>query len=39
MSKLPVVVVPHPIGGIKPGEVIKKADSIIEKVIKALTVE
>jgi hypothetical protein len=36
MPNLPLVIVPHPIGGISAEEVIAKADSILDKVIKQL---
>ena len=36
MPNLPLVVVPHPIGGISAEEVIAKADSILDKVIKQM---
>jgi hypothetical protein len=37
ISDIPLVVVSHPIGGISAGEVIAKADSILDKVISRLT--
>jgi hypothetical protein len=36
MPNLPLVVVPHPIGGISPEEVKGKADSILDNVIARL---
>jgi hypothetical protein len=36
MSDLRLVIVQHPIGGISAEEVIEKADSILDKVIKQL---
>jgi len=30
MPTLPIVTVPHPVGGLRPGEVEKKADQILE---------
>jgi hypothetical protein len=36
MPNLPLVIVPHPIGGISPEEVKMKADSIIDNVIAQL---
>lgn len=37
MANLPMVIVPHPIGGIDPKEVAKKADDAFEDVIKAIS--
>jgi hypothetical protein len=37
MPDLAIVVVPHPVGGIDPKEVERKADNIIEDIIKSLT--
>ena len=37
MPELPLVIVPHPIGGLKKEEVTAKADQIIEEIISALT--
>jgi len=37
MPELPLVIVSHPIGGLKKEEVIAKADQIIEKIISSLT--
>ena len=36
MPNLPLVIVPHPIGGISAGEVITKTDGILENVMKQL---
>ena len=36
MADLPLVIVPHPIGGISAEEVTAKADGILDKVIKEL---
>jgi hypothetical protein len=36
IPNIPLVVVSHPIGGISAGEVIAKADSILDKVISRL---
>ena len=36
MPTLPIVVVPHPVGGLSPGQVEKKADQVFEDVIQAL---
>ena len=34
---LPVVTVPHPIGGIPPAAVTAKAEAIVDRVLRALT--
>jgi hypothetical protein len=36
MPSLPVVIVPHPIGGLKPDEVRAKADLILKDIITRL---
>jgi hypothetical protein len=36
MAALPIVTVPHPVGGLRPGEVEKKADQVLEDVVLAL---
>ena len=36
MPDIPLVVVPHPIGGISGEEVVAKADSILDKIIARL---
>ena len=37
IEALPLALVPHPLGGIRDDEVLKKADLAIEAVLKALT--
>ena len=37
MANLPMVVVPHPIGGIDPKEVARKADDAFKDMIEALS--
>ncbi len=37
MADLPLVLVPHPLGGIREPEVLKKADLAVEPVVRALT--
>jgi hypothetical protein len=37
MTDLPIAIVSHPIGGLRPEEVLQKGDLIIEEVIRALT--
>ncbi len=37
MADLPLALVPHPLGGIPEDEAIKKADLVIDEVVKALT--
>ena len=37
MADLPLALVPHPLGGIPEDEAIKKADLVIDDVLKALT--
>lgn len=37
IADLPLALVPHPLGGIKDDEVIRKADLVIEAVLKAVT--
>lgn len=36
MPNLPLVVIPHPVGGISPEEVKMKADTVFDKVIAQL---
>ncbi|MGA2955091.1 MAG: hypothetical protein ABSF48_05155 [Thermodesulfobacteriota bacterium] len=36
MAALPIVTVPHPVGGLRPGDVEKKADQVLEDVVQAL---
>lgn len=38
MANLPMVIVPHPIGGVDPKEVARKADDAFEDMIEALSV-
>jgi hypothetical protein len=37
IADLPLALVPHPLGGIKEDEVVRKADLVIEAVLKAVT--
>ncbi len=37
MADLPLALIPHPLGGIREEEVIKKADLVIDVVVKAVT--
>jgi hypothetical protein len=37
LPSLPLVIVPHPIGGLTPKEVQDKADGAIEQVLRLLT--
>ena len=37
IAELPLALVPHPLGGIKEDEVVRKADLVIETVLKAVT--
>jgi len=37
MSSLPIVVVPHPVGGLKEEAVREKADNALEEIIHVLT--
>lgn len=37
IAELPLALVPHPLGGIKEDEVLRKADLVIEAVLKAVT--
>ena len=37
MADLPLVLVPHPLGGIREPEVLKKADLAVEPVVRAVT--
>ena len=37
IADLPLALVPHPLGGIKDDEVVRKADLVIEAVLKAVT--
>jgi hypothetical protein len=38
MADLPLALIPHPLGGIREDEVLKKAELVIDVVVKALTV-
>jgi hypothetical protein len=37
LAELPLALIPHPLGGIPEDEAIKKADLVIDVVVKALT--
>jgi len=37
LEALPLALVPHPLGGIHEDEVLRKADLVIESVVKAVT--
>jgi hypothetical protein len=37
LPNLPIVIITHPIGGLKEAEVIAKADAIVDQIIQALT--
>jgi hypothetical protein len=37
IADLPLALIPHPLGGIREDEVLKKADLAIDMVVKALT--
>jgi hypothetical protein len=37
IADLPLALVPHPLGGIKEDEVLRKADLVVEAVLKAVT--
>jgi len=37
IADLPLALVPHPLGGIREDEVVRKADLVIEAVLKAVT--
>ena len=37
IADLPLALVPHPLGGIKEDDVVRKADLVIEAVLKAVT--
>ncbi len=39
MADLPLALIPHPLGGIREDEVLKKAELVIDVVVKALTVK
>ena len=37
LDALPLALVPHPLGGIREDEVLRRADLVIESVVKAVT--
>jgi hypothetical protein len=37
IEDLPLALVPHPLGGIQEGDVLRKADLALESVLKAIT--
>ena len=37
MADLPLALIPHPLGGIREDEVLKKAEQVVDVVVKALT--
>ena len=37
IEALPLALVPHPLGGIDEDEVLRKADGVLEAVVKAVT--
>jgi hypothetical protein len=37
LEGLPLALVPHPLGGIHEDEVVRKADLVVETVVKAVT--
>ena len=39
MADLPLALIPHPLGGIREDEVLKKAELVIDVVVRALTVK
>ena len=39
MGDLPLALIPHPLGGIREDEVLKKAELVIDVVVKAVTVK
>jgi len=39
MADLPLALIPHPLGGIREDEVLKKVDLVMDVVVKALTLE
>ena len=39
MADLPLALIPHPLGGIREDEVVKKAELVIDLVVKAVTVK
>ena len=39
MAELPLALIPHPLGGIREDEVLKKVDAVMDIVVQALTVK
>jgi hypothetical protein len=39
MADLSLALIPHPLGGIREDEVLKKVDAVIDVVVKALTLK
>ena len=39
MADLPLALIPHPLGGIREDEVLKKVDAVMDVVVQALTVK
>ena len=39
MADLPLALIPHPLGGIREDEVLKKVDAVIDVVVKAITLK
>ena len=39
MADLPLALIPHPLGGIREDEVLKKVDAVMDIVVQALTVK
>ena len=39
MADLPLALIPHPLGGIREDEVLKKAELVIDLVVKAVTLQ
>ncbi len=37
LADLPLALIPHPLGGIREEEVVRKADLVIETVVRAVT--
>ncbi len=37
MAGLPIVVVPHPLGGLRPDEVHRKAEGAVQEIARVLT--
>jgi hypothetical protein len=37
LADLPLALIPHPLGGIREDEVLKKAEQVVDVVVKALT--